>query len=98
MENTDDNADRFHITELLLVKVDWNRKFIGEINRHIGVDGSMFVTGKVFVQDGSIWSMATDQNELSENLDNICKLKLDCNLHANIGKIFRTAETPLFLN
>ena len=92
------SKDRFEITELFMTKADWNRKFIGEINRHTDVDGNKFVTGKVFVQDGEIWSMADNQYELSRFLDDICKLKLDYNLHTIVGKTSEIAGTSFFLN
>lgn len=92
------SKDRFEITVLFMVKADWHRKFIGEINRHAGLDGSKFVTGKVFVQDGDIWSKAVDQYELSKCLDNICILKLDYGLHENEGVISIILNQPYFLN
>jgi hypothetical protein len=98
MEKPDDNSDRFQISELFMAKADYHRKFIGEINRHTNLDGNKFVTGKVFVQDGYIWSMAGDQFELSINLDEICNLKLDYALHDNTGVVYTIMDERFFLN
>ena len=98
MKKTDDNTDRFQITELFMVKADWKWKFIGEINRHTDVDGNKFVTGKIFVQDGYIWSMAGNQFDLSINLDEICRLKLDFALHDETAVACSIMDELFFLN
>lgn len=92
------SKDRFEITELFMVKADMHRKFIGEINRHTDVDGNKFVTGKVFVQEGQIWSMADNQYELGRFLDDICILKVDYNIHTIVGKTSEITGTSIFLN
>lgn len=92
------SKNRFEITELIMAKVDWHRKFIGEINRHTNLDGKKFVTGIVFVQDGYVWSMAGDQFDLSINLDEICRLKLDYALHDKTGVTCTILNEGVFLN
>jgi hypothetical protein len=86
------------ITELIMAKADWHRTFIGEINCFTDLNYKKFVTGKVFVQDGYIWSMATDRFELNIYLDDICKLKLDYRLHEITGVTSTILNQPLFLN
>ncbi|MGD0343167.1 MAG: hypothetical protein ABSA76_15810 [Bacteroidales bacterium] len=86
------------ITELIMVMADMDRTFMGTIERFTRADGSKFVTGKVFVQDGDIWSMAQDESELCENLDEICRLRLDYALHQDAGMTSILFNAPFFLN
>jgi hypothetical protein len=50
------------------------------------------------VNDGQMWSAAETQEELVNNLDKICSMKLDYDLHSNTGESILIAETPFFLN
>jgi hypothetical protein len=86
------------ITELFLVKADWERTFIGEIRRETDVDGCPVVMGKVIVQEGLIWSKASNQRELMKNMDDICKMKLDMGLHSNVGVQSKKICEDIFLN
>jgi hypothetical protein len=81
------------ITELFMVKADWNRTFIGQIIRKTDEDGLSINLGNVTVDEGKIWSKAETQEELGKYLDDICTLKLDCNLHGNGGVTSILAET-----
>jgi hypothetical protein len=71
------------ITELFLVKADWERTFMGEIRRETDSNGCPVVMGAVIVKEGKIWSKASSQEELMKNMDSICAFKLDNSLHSH---------------
>ena len=74
------------ITELFLVKADWNRTFIGQIIKETSADGQESFRGSVVINEGKAWSIGKTEEELGNYLDDICSLKLDYNLHDNPGK------------
>jgi hypothetical protein len=86
------------ITELFLVKSGWDRTFVGQIIRETDEDGLSTVRGNVVVNEGMIWSAANTQDELGNNLDDICTMKLDMNLHDNVGVRTVVANTAFFMN
>jgi len=86
------------ITELFLVKADWNRTFMGQIIRETTVDGQEIIRGNVIINDGKAWSVGNTEEELGNNLDDICTLKLDFNLHADLGIRELIAGIEFFLN
>ena len=86
------------ITELFLVKADWNRTFIGTIIRETTSDGKEFVRGNVIIEEGKAWSTGESQSELAKNLDDICALKLDYKLHSYRGVTIILYGRDFFLN
>ena len=86
------------ITELFLVKADWQRTFMGTIRRDLDSDENPVVMGEVIVQEGKIWSKASSQEELMKNMDYICMLKLHYGLHENSGVTTKIFELDFFLN
>ena len=88
------------ISELVLVnpKNDWTRTFHGTIVRKTSDDGKPIVFGKVVVNEGKIWSSADSEHAVVNNLDEICKLKLDCGIHKRDGVSTVVADKLLFLN
>ena len=86
------------ISELFLVKADWNRTFMGQIIRETTVDGQEIIRGSVIINDGKAWSVGNSEEELGNNLDDICTLKLDHNLHADPGVRGVIAGDIFFLN
>jgi hypothetical protein len=86
------------ITELFLVKADWYRTFLGEIRREFDSQSKPIVLGKVIVHEGYIWSHASNQEELMENMNNICVMKLDMNLHSFSGETTQINGERFFLN
>ena len=86
------------ITELFLVKADWQRTFMGTIRRELDSDENPVVMGEVIVQEGKIWSKASSQEELRKNLDDICTMKLDCGLHEDTGETIKIFDEDFFLN
>jgi hypothetical protein len=86
------------ITELFLVKADWLRTFMGTIIRETTADGKEFVRGSVIINEGRAWSSGNSQENLANNLDAICTLKLDYNLHSDRGVTVILSGTDFFLN
>jgi hypothetical protein len=88
------------ITELMLVKAgdDFTRTFIGEIYRETNIDGNPIVRGKVVVNEGKIWAAGETQEELRRYLDDICTMKLDMDLHSDIGLTYKIFGEDFFLN
>lgn len=86
------------ITELYLIKADWERTFMAQIYREMDQDGEPIVHGKVTVNEGKIWSYAETLEELAQNLDEICILKLDRSLHANARVVTQIFDDDFFLN
>jgi hypothetical protein len=92
------DKDDIQLTELTMAKAGWHRTYLGSMHRYVDSNGNKFVTGKVTVNEGHIWSLAADKYELSRNLDAICKHKLDLGLHARAGETDNIAGTRFFLN
>jgi hypothetical protein len=86
------------ITELFLVKADWHRTFLGEIIRETQEDGSVINRGKVIIEEGMAWGVGSTQEELAENLDKVCTMKLDGGLHSKQGPREAIAGTSFYLN
>ena len=74
------------ITEIFLVKADWNRTFMGQIIKETSADGQETFRGSVVINEGKAWSIGKTEEELGNYLDDICTLKLDYKLHDNKGK------------
>jgi len=85
------------ITELFLIKADWNRTFMGQIIRET-TDNKTIVRGNVIINEGKCWSVANTQEELAKNLDGICTMKLDKGLHDDAGKFTEINGEKFFLS
>lgn len=79
-------STKIEISELFLVKADWDRTFLGKIIRETTADGRRIVRGTVVIDEGKAWSTAENQDKLADNLDDMCTMKLDHNLHGVPGK------------
>jgi hypothetical protein len=88
------------ISELFLVKCgnDWTRTFMATIRREIDDDGNHVVYGSIIVEEGEIWCMASNEGQLGSNLDDICKMKLDMQLHSHAGMHIKIHSFDFFLN
>jgi hypothetical protein len=87
------------ITELFLVKADWQRTFMGEIRREADSHGKNIIMGKVIVVEGFICSISSeDDNELHKHMDELCTMKLDMGLHSLPGVTARILGEDYFLN
>jgi hypothetical protein len=92
------NLPPIEITELFLIKADWNRTFMGEIIRETTADGKEFVRGSVIIEEGKAWSTGESQSELAKNLDDICLMKLDMGLHFHAGVTYKVFGVDFFTN
>lgn len=86
------------VTELLLVKADWHRTLMGQISRETTMEGTAVFHGNADINEGKVWSVAETEEELGKNLDCICKMKLDEDLHGSSGVAEIIAGTSFFLN
>jgi len=77
--------DKLEITELFMATAggDFNRCFHGNIRRSTDEKGEPVVYGKIKVGDCYIYSLARDQWELGEKLDELVLLVLDYYLQGN---------------
>ena len=73
------------ITELFLVKPNWNRTFMGEITRDV-VDGKPIIYGKVIIDVYILTGSAGTQKELGVLLDN-ASTKV---LNGEIGEVIKS--------
>ena len=96
-DENQNNKDRFSITELILVKADWDRTYMGTIVRD-KVNGLPILRGKVKVEEGKIIAIGNSDEKLYEALDTICILKLDYGLHGRVSPVFRRGNGVVHLN
>ncbi|HEY5123628.1 MAG TPA: hypothetical protein VIK14_07825 [Ignavibacteria bacterium] len=89
---------QIQITELFLIKADWDRTYLGQILRENTEDRKSVVHGSVVVNEGKAWSSAETQDELVKYLDDLCVMKLDMGLHLNPGVRDKIFDTDFFLN
>jgi hypothetical protein len=71
---------------------------MAQIRREFDTEGNPMICGDVVVEEGKIWSLAIDPAELADNLDMICKMKLDQGIHGIPVKIFLIANSPCIMN
>jgi hypothetical protein len=90
------SKDRFEITELFMAMAGKDRCFTGIIKRLKDIEGNPFVFSRIVMPDGLL--CATDQKALGENLDKMCVMILDKNLHGDTGKSTEIFGTHFFLN
>jgi hypothetical protein len=86
------------LTELFLIKADWDRTFMAEIIQEKTDDGKVFIRGNVVINEGKAWSVGSTEEELGNYLDEMCILKLDYNLHSNAGVTIQIFGVDFFLN
>lgn len=83
----------FETTTIVVDKEDLQCAFTGTIKR-----GIMGFYGSLHVGDGKIVCMADTQEDLIENLDTMCTLKIRGKLHDVSGRQEKIMETPYFFN
>jgi hypothetical protein len=86
------------ITELFLVKADWQRTFMAQIIREKIENGQEIICGNVVIDEGKAWSMADTEDELGDYLDDICIMKLDYRLHEKAGIVTIISRKEFNLN
>ncbi len=90
--------NKFEINEMFMAKADVNRCFCGIIKRGKDDNGNPFVFSRIKMQDGLLCASANDQKILGKNLDEICIMILDKNLHDNAGVSTEIFGGRYFLN
>lgn len=86
------------LTELFMAQADKYRCFYGTIRRDIDALGKPIVFGKIKVDDGYIYAMAGNRDELGKRLDEIVIMILDKSLHSVAGKSIKIFDADFFLN
>lgn len=86
------------ITELILIKADWQRTFIGSLRKELDIEGNPIHIASVIVQEGMIYGNSPNQEDLINNMDDICLMKLDFGLHEDAGVTIKIFGTDFFLN
>jgi hypothetical protein len=92
------DLEGINVIELMLVKADWERTFMAEIYREKTTEGKSIVRGNVVINEGKCWSLAETQEELSNYMNGICKMKLDMGLHSNRSLTIPIFKADFFLN
>ena len=87
----------FNISELFLIMADNERTFPGVIVRET-VNDVPICYGSVIVEEGEMFSKAETEEDLTQNLDEICKMKLDHDLHGKIGETTTIMGQLSYLN
>ncbi len=92
--------NKIEITEIFMAKPgnDWSRCFHGTIRRDVDENGDPIVYGKIKLNDGYIYAMASDQWELGDKLDELVLMVLDYGLHSDAGATQIISGTACFLN
>ena len=65
-------TEEFTMTELWLVKADWERTFIGTIERTKNPDGTPLLKGRADINGTEITAEAATEEELTDKLDALC--------------------------
>ena len=86
------------ITELFLVKADWNRTFMATIIREKTEDREEIIRGNVVINEGKVWCVAESEKVLGMYLDDICLMTLDKGLHSSAGLSTKIAGEDFYLN
>ena len=61
-------------------------------------NGTPFLFGQIKINDGYIFSQASNQDELGEKLDEMCVMIMDKGLHDDAGVTAKIFDTDFFLN
>jgi hypothetical protein len=90
--------EKLEITEMFGAQADSDRFFTGCIKRLKDNAGNPFVFSRIVMPDGLLCASAAEQQELSDNLDKMCKMILDRGLHNHSGVTTQIFDTDFFLN
>lgn len=72
------------ITELFMVKVDWDRTYMGTISRFNQDDGIQTIYGKVEINNNVIICLANDEQSIGLKMDLMAKFILDHYSYLNL--------------
>lgn len=92
------NKEKLEITELFCAQPDKERCFFGCIKRLNDNSGNSFVFSRIVMPDGLLCASAPAQDELSTNLDKMCKMIVDEGLHSDFGVFTEILSNKFFLN
>jgi hypothetical protein len=90
--------EKFEITEMFGAQPDKERFFTGCIKRQMDDAGNSFVFSRIVMPDGLLCASAPEQEELSDNLDKMCKMIVDGSLHDDAGAYKEIFKSKYFLN
>ena len=90
--------EKLEITEMFGAQPDKDRFFTGCIKRLRDRNGNPFVFSRIVMPDGLLCASAEEQQELSNNLDKMCKMVLDGKLHNDAGAKATIFGTYFYLN
>jgi hypothetical protein len=93
-----DKKNKFEIIEMFMAKTSPDNCFFGCIKRLKDENGNPFVFSRILMPDGLLCASANDQKVLGKNLDEICIMILDKNLHGNAGVSTEIFGGKYFLN
>jgi hypothetical protein len=88
------------IQELILIKCGKSRHttYLGTFTRENDETGNPVVRGSAVIDEGKAWSMASSEEELGNNLDEICWMKIEMGLHQYSGASIEIAGSGFNLN
>ena len=91
---------KIELTEMFMAQADKYRCFYGIIKKSKDKDGNTVFFSEIKVNDGFVCSQETDRDRLGHNLDEMCILVLDKNIHDNAGAFAINHKVPekMFLN
>ena len=96
--DADNKKEKFHFVELFLVAADVNRTYVASMLTKYDDEGHEFVTASVKIVEGEVISAAPTRVKLENNLDAICILKLDYNIHEQLSITSEIISTQYFHN
>ena len=96
--DADNKGDKFQFIELFLVAADVNRTFVATRLRRKDDNGDEFVIGYVKIHEGEVIGSALSELQLERQLDEICLLKIDHDLHCMKGKSYKYFQNEIFYN
>ncbi len=97
MKNIDD-GQKYDFVELFLVAADVHRTFVASMVTKTNDVGEEFVTASVRIVEGEVISAAPNRTELENQLDEICRLKLDHYIHEIKHRSKMFFQYKLFFN
>lgn len=94
----ENNAKKYNVTELFLVKADWDRTFIGAVTKNEDNNGNINYGGSVIVEEGKMVASGKNIQDLTNKLDQLCTYKLDGKLHEVNGRSIEIFGVDSYLN
>ena len=89
---------RFEITELFMAKADWERTYIGTMQRDKIDDTLTVIRGQVEVEGSMVYVRGNSTEEMWGAADEMVMLILDYDLHQTTGPKTEIFKNDYFLN